>query len=84
MTSVTHVAGSHITIKKRTIQRCAVCGYKLCDNLRVAVAASEGDVAPSIAVWDVGTMIRFTDSGQTELLDGSDLPSDSCLTLVEE
>lgn len=78
MASLTHIAGSVIHLAgPRTIQRCALCGMKLVDDLH-----QPSGVTPT---WEIGRLIRSTE-GQPDVMlpSGDDLPLDSCLQLVED
>ena len=86
MDSVTHIAGPVIKIGPRQIQRCAVCGEKLADNIEILkglVASPDGP--PEFLSWDPGCLVRV-DGHRASMLehdDGTNLPDDTCLTLVE-
>lgn len=87
--SVTHIAGPVIEIGRRKIQRCSVCGEKLCDNLphlqgRVHAVSTSGD--PGFLSWEAGRLVRVDGVSQYMLnhVDGDPLPSDSCISLMEE
>lgn len=87
MDSATHIAGPPITVNGRVIQRCSLCGYKLCDNLRVMMPTKEGEETPVFPTWEVGRLVRVTEGNPTGyiLLPETDkLPDDSCIDLVED
>ena len=95
--SVTHIAGPVVTIGCRRIQRCSVCGEKMCDNLpylqgRMAFPEpqeSEG-LCPSgldtMSTWEPAELVRFEGDAQYAILhiDGESVPEDCCIDLVEE
>lgn len=86
MNTVTHVSGDVFRIGGRVIQRCGICGEKLCDNLNVAMPLNEDGSTPEYATWPPGRLVQFTvgNPRQELLLDDTDkLPDDSCLSLVE-
>jgi len=87
MGSVTHIAGADITINGRVIQRCSLCGEKLCDSKGAMGEVGPNGEAPKYRTWEVGRLIRVTFGNPTlsELLpDGHKLPEDSCLSLIED
>lgn len=86
METVTHIAGLVMVMPGRLIQRCALCGEKLCDSKDGTVALNEDGTASGYPRWDTGRHVRITfgNPQQSELLAESDqLPPDSCLALVE-
>jgi hypothetical protein len=84
--STTHVAGPTITVAGRKIQRCSVCGEKLCDSLNVAMPVGPGGEEPTFPTWETGRLVRVTDGNprsEVLLADTDRLPDDSCIDLVE-
>ena len=85
--SITHVAGPSITIAGRVIQRCSICGYKLCDSLNASMPLNPDGTVPKFPVWEPGRQIRVNDDGNPIsyilLPDSDTLEDDSCLSLVE-
>lgn len=84
---VTHLTGPVITIGPRVIQRCAVCGLKLVDNVNYPLK-TDGTVE-AIPVWQPRCFIRQEGDPPTwtavcDLNDDDDVPEDFCLELVEE
>ncbi len=90
--STTHVAGPVVSIGDRIIQRCAICGDKLVDNINKACVARPGDHPIDIGVWREGCLVQVVDLGDgcERAVDTGDfgitelLPGDFCLALVEE
>jgi hypothetical protein len=83
MNSVTHVAGHKVEVAGRTIQRCALCGDKLIDDLNEARPEGSGPTP----TWEPGRLVRVTAGNpQSSVLlpDTDQLPDDSCIDLVEE
>jgi len=86
MNSVTHIAGPVMQIGQRKIQRCAVCGEKLGDNLGIlqGLVASVGG-SPEFLSWEPGGLVQVVGNRMSALehVDGTELPTDTCLDLVE-
>ncbi len=86
--TVTHLAGPVITVSGRVLQRCCICGEKLCDNARCAMALNPDGSAPEFPTWEPGQLIRVTSGNPTHYavisypIDNQ-LPKDSCIDLVE-
>lgn len=92
--SVTHVAGPVVTIRSinRSIQRCAICGAKLRDNLNEHGPLSQNGEPPEMLVYQEGAMVRLEEIGIGmaraqvigSFMDNSvPMPDDNCLSLVE-
>ena len=76
-TSVTHLAGPAVRLGPRIIQRCLVCGAKLCDS---------HDKHASLKIWSEGGLILFDGAVQEyigEFLEMKAMPDDFCDVLVE-
>lgn len=91
MNSVTHLAGAVVRIGKkphgRVIQRCAVCGDKLCDNVNFAAPLGPDGAPAEFATWPEGHMVKVSGGrsvGQGSFAGAARLPKDFCLMLVEE
>ncbi len=87
MDSVTHLAGPAITAGGRVIQRCSLCGEKLCDSKNTAAPVNRNGTPPVFPTWEVGRLIQVTPGNPTAfiLLEDTDrLPPDSCLDLIED
>lgn len=83
--SLTHIAGPRITACGRVVQRCSLCGAKLCDSLNVAMPLNPDGSEPEFPTWQTGRLVRVTTGNPTvfELLDDTDkLPDDSCFDLI--
>ena len=85
----THLAGLHVVIGHRSIQRCAICGKALFNDDLSRMAYPDGqDRMP--AHWKVGNLVEVGDgfSRDTGPLEPefrvADLPTSLCLELVEE
>jgi hypothetical protein len=81
--SVTHIAGVHVNVDGRVIQRCALCGEKLIDSahsLNIGFTDASG-----YPVFQAGTLVRQRDDGIWEYAkpQAHSLPNDNCLPLVE-
>lgn len=84
--SVTHIAGPAITACGRVIQRCSLCGAKLCDSNNVAIVTTREDQEPKFPTWEVGRLIRVSAGNPTNymLLEDTDrLPKDTCFDLLD-
>lgn len=82
--SVTHIAGSVVRIGGRTtIQRCALCGYKLLDSTNTAAPLEPDGSEPVYPTWGEGALVQV-DGPHSSLVanDDGDLPADSCWALV--
>lgn len=96
--SVTHIAGPVITVGCRRIQRCAVCGEKMKDNLPFLQGRTADFFGPqtskgscpseldSMRTWGPGSLVRYKGNSQVTLphIDGESVPEDCCIELVEE
>lgn len=86
MKSTTHIVGPAITACGRVVQRCSLCGEKLCDSLNVMMPVGPAGKVPEFPTWPVGRLVRVSSGNPTRslLLDDTDqLPDDSCIDLVE-
>ncbi len=83
--SVTHAAGPVVGIKGRIIQRCPVCGEKLCDSLNTAMPLNPDGSIPEFPTWAEGALVEI--DGNRSSLVGEfltmELPVNFCLVLVE-
>jgi len=90
--SVTHVAGPVVffRILNRVIQRCAVCGEKLADNLNACGPLNQDGSPPTFPTWPERRLIRCEGEPGVQLLRdvgcfiNDPLPDDFCLILVED
>ena len=80
--TLTHIAGVRLDVCGRVIQRCSLCGAKLCDSLNTASPLNADGSVPEFPTWPVGRLVQV-DAGQptrSSLLPDTDkLPDDSCL-----
>lgn len=84
--SVTHVAGPVVKIGDRCVQRCALCGEKLLDNLNVVAPLNADGTPPAFAVWGGRRLVCYDGNRSTDVGDFMErkiLPPDFCLPLVE-
>jgi hypothetical protein len=90
MTSVTHVAGPVVSVHGRAIQRCPVCGEKLCDNLGQTGPVNDDGSAPEFLAFGERRLIEVMGGNPTRYVDVGDfvqcetLPENFCLALVEK
>ena len=85
--TVTHIAGNRIIADGRVVQRCSLCGEKLCDSNRVEMPRNADGTMPEFPTWEVGRLVQVTAGNPTQHLlmpDTDRLPKDSCLELLEE
>lgn len=85
--SVTHIAGNVVSIGHRKIQRCAVCGDKMADNIAILQGrvASIGATKCELLTWPIGGLVN-QDGNRMVVVDhddGTDVPDDCCISLVE-
>lgn len=87
-----HLAANPIVIGDRVIQRCFVCGFKLCDNKGVVAPVNADGSAPRFPTFEVGALVNVSEGdGVTgfSVVGQSDRPSfeqewdDCCLRFVE-
>lgn len=85
--SVTHVAGPVFHYNDRIIQRCACCGEKLADNLRVMMPLNPDGTAPVFPTWKERHLVHCESNRMTLGGDFADdnvlVPPDFCIQLVE-
>lgn len=80
--TLTHISGVRLTVCGRIIQRCSLCGAKLCDNEGTMSPVGEDGIAPEFPTWEEGRLIQVTAGNPTQyiLLPETDkLPDDSCI-----
>lgn len=86
-TTTTHLAGPPISIMERVIQRCAICGEKLCDNLNCAMPIEADGSIPLFPVWRQGDFVQMEGNRSSVIgsifADSGGIPEDICLDLVE-
>lgn len=80
--SVTHIAGVRLDVCGRVIQRCSLCGAKLCDSENVAMPVGPDGSLPGFPTWETGRLVQIETGNPTRsvlLPDTDRLPDDSCL-----
>lgn len=84
--SVTHLAGPVVTIRGRAIQRCVVCGEKLCDSLNTAAPLESDGSEPIFPTWQEQAFVQMEGNRTSQVgnLRHTPLPDDFCLALVEQ
>lgn len=85
-TTTTHIAGPPVSLGDRVIQRCAVCGEKLCDNLNCAMPMEADGSIPLFPVWPQGALVQMEGNRSSvigNVCEGDAVPEDICLDLVE-
>ena len=84
--TITHIAGSWVSIDGRVFQRCAVCGSSLIDSKGMAAPLRPDGTAEPIATWPPGREVRVTIGNPTQyelLPDSQKIAEDSCLATVD-
>lgn len=89
MNSVTHIAGAVIRLDGdcRVVQRCSLCGEKLCDSKNTAMPQNKDGTWPEFPTWEVGRLVRVTPGNPMSYIlldDTKKLPDDSCVELIED
>lgn len=80
--TLTHIAGVRLNVCGRVIQRCSLCGAKLCDSLNVAMPLNSDGTVPEFSTWEVGRLVQVETGNPTRyslLPDTDKLPDDSCV-----
>jgi hypothetical protein len=80
--TITHFVGPRMDVCGRIIQRCTVCGARLCDSQDVMMPYQLDGRPGEYATWPEGRVIRVTlgNPTRTEVLpDNERLPSDACV-----
>lgn len=83
--TITHWSGPAMNLAGRVIQRCSVCGAKLCDSEGVAVMLDPDGTVPEFPTWEVGRLIQVKAGMPTQyvmLADTDRIPADSCIDLA--
>lgn len=86
-TTVTHIAGMTLTVCGRVIQRCSLCGEKLCDSKNAMMMLDPNGQMPRFPTFETGRLVQVTEGNPTRfevLADSAVLPEDTCLDLVED
>ncbi len=80
--TVTHISGIRLDVCGRVIQRCSLCGAKLCDSEGAMMVVNQDGSVPEFATWPIGRLVQVEAGNPTRssLLEDSDrLPPDSCI-----
>lgn len=80
--TITHISGNTLNVCGRTIQRCSLCGAKLCDSEGTMSPVEQDGSAPVFPTWETGRLIQVTAGNPTQyvlLPDTDKLPDDSCI-----
>lgn len=89
--TVTHIAGNVIEVLGRIVQRCVLCGAKLCDSQNVAMPLNKDGSEPVFPTWPVWSQVQVDAGNPTrsvvipETKDDqgrNKLPVDTCLPLA--
>ena len=82
MNTLTHIAGVRLDVCGRVIQRCSLCGAKLCDSEGWHAPLNPDGSAPEFAAFPVGRLVQVETGNPTRysvLPDTDKLPDDTCL-----
>lgn len=85
-TTTTHIAGPPVCLGGRVIQRCVVCGEKLCDSLNCMMPEEPDGSVPQFPVWRQGDYVQTEGNRTTttgNICNNDPVPEDVCLDLVE-
>jgi hypothetical protein len=80
--TISHIAGVTLNVCGRTVQRCSLCGAKLCDSLNTAAPLNPDGSEPVFPTWPTGRLVQVEAGNPTRsslLPDTDKLPDDSCL-----
>lgn len=80
--TLTHIAGVRLDVCGRVIQRCSLCGAKLCDSEGAAMPLNPDGTAPEFPSWPIGRLVQIEAGNPTRssLMPDSDrLPKDLCI-----
>ena len=88
-----HLAGTPIGLDGRVIQRCLICGFKLCDSEGSAAPPEPDGSVPVFPTWEPADWIEVIEGNPTEFSvfgqsehpqhDASEIPDGCCIDLVE-
>lgn len=80
--TLTHIAGVRLDVCGRVVQRCSLCGAKLCDSEGAMMPVGPNGEPPEFLTWPVGRLVQVEAGNPTRssLLEDTDrLPPDSCI-----
>lgn len=80
--TLTHIAGVRLDVCGRVVQRCSLCGAKLCDSEGVAMPLNPDGTPPEFPTWPIGRLVQVEAGNPTRyslLPDSDKLPEDSCI-----
>lgn len=80
--TITHIAGVRLDVRGRVIQRCSLCGAKLCDSEGAMMLVEADGSPPKFPTWETGRLVQVEVGNPTRyslLPDTDKLPDDSCL-----
>ena len=85
-TPVAHLAGPHVWINGRCLQRCLVCGAKLADLQNTSIQPEADDEYPDFPGWPEGQWVQVSPGNPTAYRVLSDLqgniPESNCERLA--
>ena len=80
--TITHIAGVTLCVCGRVIQRCSLCGAKLCDSENTASPENPDGSTDEFPTWETGRLVQVDAGNPTRysLMPITDrLPDDSCI-----
>lgn len=83
--TLTHIAGVRLEVCGRVVQRCALCGAKLCDSENAAMPLNADGSVPEFPTWPVFGLVQVEVGNPTRsslLPESNKLPSDSCVEFI--
>jgi len=85
--TLSHLAGPTIILNGRVVQRCVICGAKLCDSLNCAMPLEPDGSDPEFPTWPKGEWVQVTTGipgviNWTLLGDLEKIPEDSCIEFI--
>lgn len=83
--TISHFAGPRMDICGRIVQRCAVCGAKLCDSDGVMVPLNLDGTTPLFPTFPEGRVVQVAVGNPTRYLvmpDTDKLPADACVEFI--
>ena len=84
LSGIVHVTGPVIKVNGRIIQRCALCGVKICDSKNTAMPTEPDGSIPIFPTWESGVLIEEDGNRWSLIPDSNQLPDNSCMQFIED